>query len=102
MFVGVLEPVALQDHNKKILGEILGLLCRMTAPAHEQEDWAPVRPAKLRERLTRLLLVAAGVCSGQNKAPPGGCKHARFGRAGRARLNVHKEQIAIFFVLLQA
>src|SRR6266511_6023985 len=57
MFIGVLEPIALQNHDKEILGEILRLLHGITVAADEQEDRPPVSSAELGERLARLLLI---------------------------------------------
>jgi hypothetical protein len=57
MFVGAPEPVALQDHGEKILGEILRFLHGVTLTTYEHEDGPPVRPAKFSERFVRLLLV---------------------------------------------
>jgi hypothetical protein len=57
MFVGVPEPVALQNHGEKILGEILRFLHRVTLTTYKHEDGPPVRPAKFGEGFARLLLV---------------------------------------------
>jgi len=57
MFVGAPEPVALQDHREKILGEILRFLGGVTLTTYEHEDGPPVRPAKFSERFARLLLI---------------------------------------------
>jgi len=59
--IGVPEPVALEDHDEKILGEILRVLGGMSSPADKRKDGAPVKPAKFRERLARLLIVAAEI-----------------------------------------
>src|SRR5206468_4669589 len=46
LFIGVTEPVALQNHGEKILSKILRFLQWVTLPTYEQEDGPPVRPAK--------------------------------------------------------
>ncbi len=56
--VGLLEPVFLQDHDKKILGEILRILVRVASPADEGKDGPPIRSAKLVQRLARFRLAA--------------------------------------------
>ena len=77
MLIGVLKPITLQNHDKKILSEILSFFSRVTVPANKREDWPPVKSAKLGQRLPRRLLV--GVGRGQNQAPARGGKHALFG-----------------------
>ena len=57
MLVGAPEPVALEDHGEKILGEILRFLHGMSLATHKQENGPPVRPAKFSERFARLLLI---------------------------------------------
>ena len=79
MFIGALEPVGLQDHGKKILGEILRFFQRVTLATYKQKDGPPVRPAKFSERLARLLLIGVRACRGKNQAPAGRAEPARFG-----------------------
>jgi len=77
LLIGVLKPIALQNHDKEVLSEILGFLGRVALPAHKREYWPPVDSAKLGQRLTRHLRIRVGC--GQNQAPARGSKHARLG-----------------------
>ena len=75
MLIGVLKPIALQNHDKEVLSEILSFLIRVTVPANKREDWPPIDSAKFGQRRTRRLLVR--VARGLNQAPARGSKHAR-------------------------
>jgi hypothetical protein len=59
--IGVPEPVTFQHHKTKILGEILRVLGGMTAPADEGKNGTPIEPAKFRQGLLCLLLVASEI-----------------------------------------
>ena len=59
--ISVPEPVILENHDEEILGKILRVLRGMTAPADKGKDRPPIEPAKLGQRLARLLIVAAEI-----------------------------------------
>ena len=89
MFIRLLEPITLQDHDKKILGEVLRLLDGIALAANEQEDRPPIGSAKLSQRFAFLLFIRIGVRRGKNQAPPRGSEHARFGYDPRHRFQFH-------------
>ena len=60
-WIGMLEPVTLEHHKKKILGEVLRVLRGMAAPADERKDGTPIEPAEFRQSLLSLLIVATEV-----------------------------------------
>jgi hypothetical protein len=60
-WVGVPKPITFQHHKEKILGEILRVLCGVTAPADERKDGSPIEPAEFRQGLLRLLVVPSEI-----------------------------------------
>jgi len=76
--IGVPEPVTFQHHKKKILGKILCVERGMAAPADERKDGPPIEPAKFRQRMLSLLIVASEIGRGQDETP------ARCGEVSRA------------------
>ena len=83
----MLEPVMLQYHEEKILGNVLRVFHRTAALAGDGENRPPINPAKLGQRTTRRLLSTFGIRHGKDQAPAGGGKHTRF--AGTILTNVH-------------
>ena len=79
MLICMFEPVALQDHDKKILGKVLCFLDRVSVTANEQEDGTPVGPAKFGQRFSRLLFIAVRVACRKNDASARRRKHTRAG-----------------------
>ena len=52
------EKITLQDHNKKILSQILRIGNRVTFATDESENRPPIDTTELRERFSRLSLLA--------------------------------------------
>ena len=77
MFVRLSEPIALQDHDKEVLAQILRVLHRITVTANEQEYRSPVGPAKLSQRFARLLSTRIAAGCGKNQTPAGCSKLMR-------------------------
>lgn len=90
--IGMPEPVPLEHHDEKILGKVLGILRGMTTPADEGKDRAPIQSAKLRERLPRLLIVAAEIGRSKDKTPARGGEVSRGTAAFRGREGVHRRR----------
>ena len=67
--VGMPKPITFQHHKEKILGEILGVLGGMAAPADERKDGTPIEPAEFRQGLLRLLVVASEIGRGEDETP---------------------------------
>jgi hypothetical protein len=68
-WVGPLQKVTFEHYHKKILGQVLGVLWRMSQAANKREDWSPVYFAKFRQRRVHLLHAAVGVNAGKDNAP---------------------------------
>ena len=73
------QPVSFQNHQEKILRKILRVLTRITTTAHVRKNGSPVSSAKLRQRISSLLLVGLGVRSSKDQAPARGGEHPRLG-----------------------
>src|SRR5713101_6509298 len=97
MFIRLSEPIAFQDHDKEILGEILRLLHGITVAANEQEDRSPVGSAKLSQRFARLLFIRVRVGCGKNQAPACGSEHTQLGWSARRRFRFHQKTDCLFF-----
>ena len=76
-FIRLLEPAALEDHDKEVLGEILSIFCGIPAPANKGEDGPPVSPAELGQCLARLLLPALKLGPGEDHTPASGDEDVR-------------------------
>ncbi len=77
MFIGLLEPIGLQDHDKKILRKILRLLHGVSAATNEEKNRSPVGAAKFGQRLASLSLIVVGIRRGKNETPARRGKYAR-------------------------
>ena len=75
--VGLPQPVSFQNHQEKILRNVLCVLTRITAAADVGKNGAPVSSAKLRECLSSFLLVAIGVRPSKDETPARGGEHTR-------------------------
>jgi hypothetical protein len=62
------QKVTLEDHDEKILRQILCVADRIASPTNKSEDGPPVSPAKLSER-TIAVLVRARWIGMKNHAP---------------------------------
>src|SRR4030095_13916351 len=100
MLVRAPEPVALEDHGEKILGEILRFFQWVSLPTYEQEHGAPIGPAKFSESFARFLLLGARACRGKNQAPACCAEHAPFGQLPRDRFRSHQSTDAAHFSTL--
>ena len=91
-WVRVPEPITFEDHEKKILSEILGVFGGVAAPADEGEDGTPVKPAKFRKRLARFLIVAFEIGGSEDETPARGREVARFATVFRCYRGVHERR----------
>jgi hypothetical protein len=70
-WVGGLQERAFQNHEKKILRQVLCVLCGIATPINECENGAPINLAELRQ-----VLIAVTSCTGSasvpDQTPPGG------------------------------
>src|SRR5437762_1298031 len=66
---------------------------RIAAPADKYKNRPPINPAKLLERVARLLLFALRVSSGKDQAPPSSGELTRLAGALLADLRVHKRPL---------
>src|SRR6266545_131286 len=87
--IGALKPVVFQHGYKKILREILRILYGIAAYADKRENGSPISPAKLGERVARLLLFSS-VGGGKDQAPAGSEKLTRSVHTLLAVLPVHE------------
>jgi hypothetical protein len=83
------EPITFQHHEKKILGEILGVLGGMAAPADERKDRPPIEAAEFRERLSGFLIVGPDIGGSEDEAPARGREVARGAAAFCGHTGVH-------------
>src|SRR5437764_5806861 len=84
------QPVSFQNHQEKILRNVLRVLIRIAAAADVGKSGSPVGSAKFRQRLSRLLLVAPGIRSSKDQAPTGGGEHPWLG------FHVHRPIASLF------
>src|SRR4029077_1883580 len=94
--IGALKPVVFQHVYKKILREILRIFYGIAACADKRENGSPISPAKLGERIARLLLFVS-VVGGKDEAPAGSYKLARSLSTPVASLPVHERTLWVSF-----
>jgi hypothetical protein len=86
----VLQPILLQNGHKKILSKVLRVLNRITSRPNKQENWPPISPAKLSQRIPSFVLFIRQVGSRKNQAPSGGYKLMPSARTLAAVRSVHE------------
>ena len=78
MLIGVLKPIAFQNHDKKVLSEILSFLGRATVPARQRRRLASSKFRKARPAPSATF-VRQSPAADRKQAPARGGEHARLG-----------------------